>query len=266
MRIKMATVSLLISTCDKFSDLWDEHISLLRQHWKGNRWKTYLVTDKQTNKKYDGIEIIVAGEDKDFPMRIKYAVEHIKTDYVLLTLDDYFIINDVDEGKLQYLVDKANDERIDYLKLYDRRMTNPRKYEPVESLAVIDLSKKYAVTLYPAIWDRTFLHNSVSLDMTAWKYEPSLTEYAKNKNANCMFSHTGLFNILDVVRKGNVLNKANKYFEKHGIDIGNRPLIKRRTEIKLTIMDYVSWYTPRPIFIAGKKILKRFGKNFYSED
>lgn len=262
----MATVSLLISTCDKFSDLWDEHIAHLRKHWKGEMWKTYLVTDKQTNREYEGIEIIVAGEDKDFPMRIKYATERIDTDYILLTLDDYFLINDVYEEKLRCLVDRAHNEHIDYLKLYDRRMTDPRKYESVNNLSKIDLSKKYAITLYPAIWNKDFLSNSVSSDMTAWKYEPSLTEYARNADANCMFSRAGLFDILDVVRKGKVLRKADKYFKANGIDIGDRPLIERRTEIKLAIMDYISWYTPRSIFKAGKRILKMFGKTFYSED
>ena len=262
----MTTVSLLISTCDKFSDLWDEHINLLRKYWIGDDWKIYLVTDKETSRKYKGVEIIVAGEEKDFPMRIKYASEHIETDYILLTLDDYFIINNVYEEKLRYLVYRANNDKIDYLKLYDRRKTNPRKYESVESLLKIDLTKKYAITLYPAIWNRSFLHNSVSADMTAWKYEPSLTDYARRKNANCMFSHAGLFSILDVVRKGKVLNKANKYFRKHGIDIGDRPLIKRRTEVKLAIMNYISWYTPRSVFIFGKRILRKFGKTFYSED
>lgn len=262
----MATVSLLISTCDKFSDLWDEHIALLRKHWKGEMWKTYVVTDKQTNREYEGVKFIVAGEDKDFPMRIKYAAERIDTDYILLTLDDYFLINAVDEGTLRYLVQRADDEHIDYLKLYDRRMTDPKKYDSVEILSTIDLSKKYAITLYPAIWKREFLFNSVSSDMTAWKYEPSLTEYARNEDANCMFSHAGLFDILDVVRKGKVLHKADKYFKANGIDIGDRPLIERRTEIKLAIMDNISWYMPRSIFKAGKKILKKFGKTFYSED
>lgn len=262
----MATVSLLISTCDKFSDLWDEHIALLRQHWKGEIWKTYLVTDKQTNREYDGIEIIVAGEDKDFPMRIKYAAEHIDTDYILLTLDDYFIINDVDPIKLNHLVEKAENENISYLKLYDRRMTNPSKYESIEALRKIDLSKKYAITLYPALWKRKFLLDSVQGDMTPWKYESYLTTFARKEKAKCMFSHTGLFDILDVVRKGKILHKADKYFKCNGIDIGNRPIISRTTEIKLLIMDWISWYAPRRIFLKVKKMAKLLGMKFYSDD
>ena len=262
----MASISLLISTCEKFSDLWDEHIALLRKHWKGSFWKVYMVTDKPTEKKYDGIEIISAGMEKDFPLRLKFAAEFIQSDYILLTLDDYFLTDDIDPDKLMYLADRAEKERIRYLKLYDRRRTNPRNYDPIEQLTPIDLDKKYAVTLYPAIWEKDFLFYSVETDISPWQYEPSLTLYAKNCAANCMFSHTGCFPILDVVRKGKVLHKANGYFKRNGIDIGDRPLISRAMEVKLTLMDWISWYTPRKAFVAGKKVLRKMGLHFYSDD
>ena len=102
--------------------------------------------------------------------------------------------------------------------------------------------------------------------MTPWKYEPSLTQYAIEEKAKCAFSPAGVFDILDVVRKGKVLHKANKYFKTNGIDIGSRPIISWKTEIKLALMDWISWYTPRKLFITAKKVLKHFGKTFYSED
>lgn len=262
----MAKAALLISSCDKFSDLWDQHVAHLKKHWKGTPWKTYLVTDKPTERKLEGIEIIVAGEDKDFPMRIKYAASLIKEEYILLTLDDYFLIDDVNVKKLEYLLSRSEKANISYLKLYDRRMTNPKKYTSVKSLIGIDLSKKYAITLYPAIWEKGFLYNSVQEDMTPWLYEPSLTKYAANVHAICKFSHAGTFNILDVVRKGKVLHKANSYFKKNGISIGDRPLIGWNVEAKLAVMDWVSWYTPRSVFRPIKKIARRCGMKFFSED
>lgn len=262
----MDNIALVISTCDKFSDLWDTHIALYKKNWDGPFWKTYMVTDKPTDKSYDGVEIIVAGENLDFPMRLKYALGKIDKDYVLVTLDDYFLIEKTDALKLNYLAERAEKEKIDYLMLYERRKTNPKNFTSLDRLEPIDLTEKYAVTLYPAIWSKQFLYNSVKADMNPWYYEPSLTNYAKDVGANCKFSHTGTFVILDVVRKGKVLHKANRYFKKHGISIGKRPLISRVTEIKLDIMDYISWYMPRKMFIAGKKVLAKFGITFYSED
>lgn len=258
--------SLLISTCDKFSDLWDTHISFLRKNWVGDFWKVYMVTDRPTDKSYDGVEIIVAESGLDFPMRIRYALDFIKTDYVLLTLDDYFLIEKAYSEKLEYLVGRAEMENIDYILLYDRRKTNPKKYESIDKLVPIDLNQKYSVNLYPAIWSKEFLKNSVNGDLSPWLYEPTLTNYAKNQNAKCCFSHSGAFAVLDVVRKGKVLHKAERYFKKHGIDIGNRPIIGYGTEIKLFLLDIISWYTPRKTLKLFKCLAKKCGMTFFSED
>ena len=258
--------SLLISTCDKFSDLWDTHISFLRKKWVGDFWKVYMVTDRPTDKSYDGVEIIVAESGLDFPMRIRYALDFIKTDYVLLTLDDYFLIEKAYSEKLEYLVGRAEMENIDYLLLYDRRKTNPKKYESIDKLVPIDLNQKYSVNLYPAIWSKEFLKNSVNGDLNPWLYEPTLTNYAKNQNAKCCFSHSGAFVVLDVVRKGKVLHKANSYFKKHNVDIGDRPIISRFIEIKLAFMDLISWYMPKRLFKIIKKAAMICGMKFYSED
>ena len=50
------------------------------------------------------------------------------------------------------------------------------------------------------------------------------------------------------IKKGKVLHKAKRYFEKHDIDIGNRPVISKWIEFKLAVMDFISWHAPRFLF------------------
>lgn len=45
--------SIIISTCDKFSDLWDAHILLLNQNWADRNVETFLVTDKPTDRTFE---------------------------------------------------------------------------------------------------------------------------------------------------------------------------------------------------------------------
>ena len=89
-------LAILISSCDKFSDLWKEHIRLYRENWQGEPIKTYLVTDKETDMVFNGVEIISAPCGFDFPMRIKYALQYIESSHILLTLDDYFITTPIE--------------------------------------------------------------------------------------------------------------------------------------------------------------------------
>lgn len=258
-------LAVLISSCDKFSDLWEEHIRLYRENWKGESVKTFLVTDKATDANFEGVEIITAPSDYDFPMRIKYALQFIAAPYVLLTLDDYFTVNNIESKDIFYLADRAYNEKIDYLMLYDRRKDSSRKFLPIEVLEEIDLNKKYALTLYPAIWNKDFLAKTVKDDLSPWLYEVSLTKTAVEEGAKCFFSPAGTFRILDVVRKGKVLHKADRYFKSHGINIGDRPKISYLTEFKLAFMDALSWYAPKKLIGALKKIGRKFGMSFYSE-
>ena len=206
--------SVLISTCDKFSDLWETHIALYTKNYEGHLPKTYLVTDKKTNRCFDNVEIIVAGESLDFPMRIKYALQFIETEYILVTLDDYFITSKVKEDNLNYLTQYASENSVDYLMLYDRFKAMEKFYLPLNNIEFIDLSVKYAITLYPSIWKKTFLNKTIKENISPWLYEVSLTQTARQENAKCMFSPSGCFDILDVVRKGKILHKAKRYFKK----------------------------------------------------
>lgn len=106
-----SNLSVLISSCDKFSDLWNENINAYRKHWKNNKCETFLVTDKNTSWIKKGITLVVAEGQNDFPLRIKYALNQIKTQYVLVTLDDYFLIDDVSNNKLSYLVKRMENEK-----------------------------------------------------------------------------------------------------------------------------------------------------------
>lgn len=259
-------LSVLISSCDNYSDLWDAHLQLYRKNWIDNNYKTYLVTDKETDVFLDGVEIIVADENLDFPMRIKYALDFINTPYVLLTLDDYFLIHPVDNLNIEYLVNRTQKEKIDYLMLYDRRLTSEKQYKQIEYLEKIDLNKKYALTLYPAIWSVDFLRKTIKSNLSPWHYEVTLTQTAINETANCQFSQGGTYRILDVIRKGRVLRKAKYFFVKHNIDIGDRPIVKLQTEIMLLIMDFLSWNSPRWLFLAIKNIAKKVGFKFYSDN
>jgi len=259
-------LSVLISSCDKFSDLWTENIKAYRRFWRDNPCDTFLVTDKKTAWMATGINLVIVERQVDFPMRIKCALDVIKTPYVLVTLDDYYLIDSVSNATIDYFVQRMQKEKIQYLSLFNRRVARKSKYRPIEEFKVVDLQKKYAITLYPAIWEVGFLKKTIKDDMSPWLYEVSLTKSAIKESANCQSSLVGAFDILDVVRKGKVLHKAQRYFKKNNISIGNRPSISYATEVKLFVLDRMSWYLPRKLFKAFKNVARKCGMTFYSEE
>ncbi|MBQ7500456.1 MAG: hypothetical protein IJT91_06145 [Clostridia bacterium] len=74
------------------------------------------------------------------------------------------------------------------------------------------------------------------------------------------------FVILDVVRKGKLLHKANAYFKKHpGIYEGDRKVISRFTELKIDFMTLLKLIFNQSTIDSLKSFFRRFGVHFYSD-
>ena len=85
-------ITCMIFSCNKFSDLWDGNMKMLRKNWPDKDFETYIITDKPTERTFSDAKVIAAGADVEWTDRLKYALQYVKTKYVFLTLDDYFLI------------------------------------------------------------------------------------------------------------------------------------------------------------------------------
>ena len=110
--------SLIISTCDQYSDLWKAHILLLNQNWADRNVPTFLVTDKPTDETFENVEVVAAGEGTEITERLKAVLPLIKTDYIFFTLDDYFLTEKISTEAIHEDMQIMEKHRIDYLRLF----------------------------------------------------------------------------------------------------------------------------------------------------
>lgn len=260
---QVESYAILISSCEKFSDLWEENVRHLKKNWKGKLPRIVLVSDGFSSKKIPGVEIV--WYEGNMPFRLKQALSVLDCDYMLVTLDDYFLLKETQGDDIEHLVQMCEKNSIHYLQLYHRRKSKKLSRYSLDDIERIDLTANYAVCLYPAIWERKFLDYCIKEDLSPWEFEPKLTGMAKEYAANCYFCRKCCFYILDVVRKGKILHKAKKYFKRNKINIGDRQTISYATEIKLTMADLVSVYLPKPVYCICKNIAKKMGYKFFSD-
>ena len=260
-------VTMLIFSCDKFSDLWDGHVKLLEKNWSDRKMETYIVTDKETDKHYNSVKILCAGENAEFTDRVSYALSKVKTEYVFVTLDDYFLPKRINTKAIQNLVKIMDLENLDYLRLYLRsKRSNKEQIKNYKGICWVDTSCRYSVNLYPGIWKKDFMMKTAIERKNPWQYEVSLPRLARENNARCAMSYRKEFEILDVVRKGKILNRANRYLRKHNIYNGDRPVQSRWYEFKLCIQTMGSRLLPTWMFNKLRGFLIKRGHHFYSQD
>lgn len=235
------SLTLLIHSCDKFSDLWDAHVKLLNQNWGDRNIRTIILSDTpRPDVHLTGVEIIGAGEGKEITERIRYALPLINTEYVLVTLDDYFLTSPIDTARIQRLVDIMEKDGMDYIRLFDRPHCQkfPTSHKGV---CTFELTGDYRVNLYAGIWRRDFIERTLGEEtLNAWQFEVTLTNNAREANGKCAVSDGNEFPILDVVRKGRILPKAWTYLKKHDLYHGPRTRFPRSAYTWLGIKTRVS--------------------------
>lgn len=260
-------MTLLILSCNKFSDLWDGHVKQLETFWPGREVETYIVTDEYIDKAFDNVKVFCAGAGVEWTDRLYKALSMIETEYVFITLDDYFLIRPVSQGNIENLLYMMNQYHLDYLRLFKRPTKATREPIPGFSKAYyIDCSQTYSVNLYSGIWKTRFLRSCITESLNPWEFEVALSKQATLYGARGAVSNNRDFVILDVVRKGRLLHSAHYYFKTHpGIYEGHREVNTYRYEISLAIKTIVGRYTPVPVHNAIKRIMIRLGYSFYSE-
>lgn len=254
-------VTCLIFSCDKFSDLWDGNIKLFNENWPDRDFETFIVTDKPTDRVIPGIGIIAAGKEKEWSERLKYALQYVKTEYVFVTLDDYFLIKKVDNKRMESLVDLMIQGNYDYLRLYKRpERATLGQVKGYPGIYKVDTKRNYSVNLYSGFWKKDFFAFTVKEPKNPWIFEVSLHDAAVEYGAKCLCSYSQDYVILDVVRKGKILHSANRYFKKHpGIYDGNRELQELGYEIRLWWKTILGKYVPTFLIKPAKEIYMFFG-------
>lgn len=101
--------TVVINSCDSYSDLWDPFFILFKKFWKECPFRIVLNTEKKNYADND-INLTVVnyeGNDNTYGSRIRDCLKKIDTPYVILMLDDFFLRESVDmefiEKTISYL-------------------------------------------------------------------------------------------------------------------------------------------------------------------
>lgn len=262
--------SIIISTCDKFFDLWDAHIQLLNENWADRNVDTFLVTDKPTKCTFENVTVVAAGEGTEITERLRVVMPLIKTEYILFTLDDYFITKNISTKAIMQDIEDMEEQGIDYMRLSvlsKKNLKNRKAAEVADKIYLIDnWARDYVVSLYAGLWKKSFMESTLHETLNAWQYEVALTKMARDMEARCAVSCRKEFPILDVIRKGKVLTKARAYFNKNSIYNGTRETMKRKDEIMLDIRTWLRVWLPLPLFMTAKAVMRKKGYRFFSDE
>ena len=255
-------LTILINSCQQFSDMWPNIFNLYEKNWPNHPNLTVL-TDGIKDAPYPTDSFFECGGEMSD--RLMKAINNLKSKYVFLSFDDYYPIKLVNKSKIQQIIKVLDDKNYDYCRIFNKPKIRAKKYGEIK-YQMMPLSNYYEVNFYPSIWKVSSLKKVLKEKEVIWKLEARLTRRCKEQEYNCCcVNNKGIFDFIDVVRKGKYLRSAYRYLKRNNLFISER---KRRgiwETIKLNIRIFVSDHTSPIVKNFLKKVFRRKGKVYYSD-
>lgn len=171
--------SLLVMTCDKYESAWHPYFELLKQHWPLHPRRIFLCTET-LKYRHAGLDITCCASEPgmSWSQRLAKCLESIDTEFILFSLEDFFLQYDVDHARveecLQYMLAHPD---VAVCRLKDS--TNPDQVLgdevfPDFYLAGADVDFRLETQL--ALWRRELLLSFLDPSEDPWQFETRGTE------------------------------------------------------------------------------------------
>jgi hypothetical protein len=191
--------AILVTSCDKYSDLWDGFFSQLDKNLS-IPVKKYLLTNHQ---KYDGkyahqVQTILVGDDLNWSDGLSKALHQISERKLFIIVEDFFVSAPIDSGLMERVINFSiaeDTQLIHYETLpgsVDSGFTEYAKCEP---------GMPY-LTGVCGIWDREYLKSLLINGESPWQFEVYGSYRAQFSADRIYCSKTPLFEFKNMIQKG----------------------------------------------------------------
>ncbi len=154
----MEDVTIIVSSCDKYEDMWAPFFKLLFKYWPSlkthNKDIPIILITNEGVFSSDRRQVFRTGKNASCSSNMLRVLKSVKTKYILYFQEDYLMSALVNEKRLQYLLEKMKQENIANIILngdsyFDKQPSFPKVKETVEKDNVIG----FKASLQSGFWD-----------------------------------------------------------------------------------------------------------------
>lgn len=165
---KIEDLAVMVSSCDKYSGLWYPFFELWFKYWPQLENDLHLVSGHLTYPNAQ-VKVISVGVEQNWSDTISHALDRIPEDYVLLTLDDYFLSEPVDHQAIKQIVLRMRQENLGYVSLFPLPYERPHAEE--KNLGYMAHNQPYRASLNMGIWNKVVLKSLLKSGENPWLFE-----------------------------------------------------------------------------------------------
>lgn len=167
-------ITVLVNSCDSYSDLWNPFFTLLNRYLPQKDFHILLNTE---NKDYcfAGLNIeCVHPKDSScqYGQRMIEALDHVRTKYVMVLLDDFFIRKPLDIKKLENIVKWMDEDKhiVSFLQnpIHPYYEYNNNK---CDGFMRVPPGRSYTLNLQAGLWRLDKFKKTWRPNINPWEYE-----------------------------------------------------------------------------------------------
>jgi hypothetical protein len=187
----MVNIIIYLTTCDKTSHILPATIYLYKKFFVENTLIRILGFEKPILPDWNNVEFIsLAPKQESIKKWSKYIYDYLITitdELVFFALDDFFPINFVDKQCLSYVVNYIKENNVGFCNVSQEPSCCKKRNEVDQILIDKDYfvykrkkNVNYQLVLQPGIWNRNYLIEALSVNLTPWQFELNRSNWANN--------------------------------------------------------------------------------------
>lgn len=172
--------AVVMTTCHGYRDAWEPFFKLFEKYWPDCPYDKIVAADypnEQLNWRW-----LTAPPMTSWCKTTLNVIQQIKSKYILLFQEDFFLNAPVDSAGVQLALDFLEQTGGDIFRLYP--CPGPDIDIGCEKIGRINSDADYAVSCQATIWKRDYLISLLEQFETPLQFEMEGTKYIKREGAN----------------------------------------------------------------------------------
>ncbi len=253
-------MSLLVMSCDRYSDLWNPMSDCLKRFWPDCPYETLLSTESASPAPETVFHRTVHSARSAWSGRLLETLDAIQTPYTMLLLDDLWPCQTISTAAIEQILDLMERDAIGDVHLRNEGF-HERDYEKDSAYRIYADGTPYRISASAAIWNTAFLQSVLRPEESAWEFERigSYREEARKLPVLvCKSSPLSVVCDSGAVEQGRWEPLALAFAKEQGIavDTTKRPIKRWRDRLRKSIKSFVYNANPKLILAIQNRIYR----------
>lgn len=188
----MDNISLVVSSCDKYSTAWYPYFELVKKFWPTHPRKIILITESKSYS-HPGLDIVTVkgGRDDTWSQRLLKALDIVDTEYIIFSLEDFFLLGPVDQQRIDNCAGWMDENR----RIAQCRLSTwqaielGEEYEPGSGFYYTSEDTPFRLDTQVALWRKSDLISFIDPKESPWQFEGEGTKRINGTDKLLLWYH-----------------------------------------------------------------------------